>query len=68
MHTGHCFCGRVKFEVAGPAKYACFCHDVTLTSFDDPSEFSPQAHIWVEDKAPWVIIGDDLPQFQKKVQ
>ena len=130
MYTGHCFCGRVKFEVAGPAKYACFCHcescqraaggayvpwatfekstfvvtageiaqhhsspgvtrglcrecgtsltyehedrvgqiDVTLTSFDDPSEFSPQAHIWVEDKAPWVIIGDDLPQFQRKAQ
>jgi hypothetical protein len=125
MYTGRCFCGDVKFEVAGPAKYACFCHcescrraaggayvpwatfakidfavtsgdmtlhhsapqvtrglcshcgtsltyennnrageiDVTLPSFDDPSGFSPRAHIWVEDKLPWVSIGDDLPQY-----
>ena len=37
--------------------------DVSLTSFDDPSSFAPSAHIWVEDKLPWVVIGDDLPQF-----
>ena len=39
--------------------------DVTLASFDDPSQFAPTAHIWVEDKLPWVEIGDDLPQFLK---
>ncbi len=39
--------------------------DITLTSFDDPGQFTPKAHIWVEDKAPWVTIGDDLPQFEK---
>ena len=39
--------------------------DVTLTSFDDPSPFSPQAHIWVEDKQPWVTIADDLPQYPR---
>ena len=26
IYAGHCFCGSVKFEVAGPEKYACFCH------------------------------------------
>lgn len=41
--------------------------DVTLTSFDDPSEFSPSAHIWVEDKLPWVTIDDDLPQYAQWV-
>lgn len=41
--------------------------DVTLTSFDEPSEFTPAAHIWVEDKLPWVNIDDGLPQFQRKV-
>ncbi len=126
-YAGRCFCGDVSFDVAGPARYSCFCHcescrraaggvyvawatfdkdefvvnggqlfehdsaadvvrglctrcgtsltyenkrrpgeiDVTLTSFDDPSWFSPESHIWVEDKLPWVTIADDLPQFQK---
>lgn len=123
-HTGHCFCGQMRFEVAGPAKFACFCHcescrraaggvyvpwatfakndfvvtagemllhhsspqatrglcsscgtsityehsdrqgqiDVNLTSFDDPSLFAPSAHIWIDDKLPWVCIDDGLPQ------
>ena len=126
-YTGRCFCGDVSFDVAGPARYACFCHcescrraaggvyvawatfdkvafvvnggqliehdsapgvvrglctrcgtsltygnkkrpgeiDVTLTSFDDPSWFGPESHIWVEDKLPWVTISDNLPQYQK---
>ena len=41
--------------------------DVTLTSFDEPSRFSPQAHVWVEDKLPWISIDDGLPQYQKTV-
>lgn len=41
--------------------------DVTLTSFDDPSSFSPSAHIWVEDKLPCVVIDDDLPQYAQWV-
>jgi len=127
--SGRCFCGDLVFEVAGPARYSCFCHcescrraaggvyvawatfaknsfvvmdgnmiwhrsapqvtrghcsrcgtsltyeradrageiDVTLTSFDDPSEFSPKAHIWVEDKLPWVSIDDGLPQYLQTV-
>ncbi len=129
IHSGHCFCGDVRFEVAGPAKFACFCHcescrraaggvyvawatfakdefsvtsgevlwhrsspqatrglcsncgtsityehsdrqgqiDVNLTSFDDPARFTPSAHIWVEDKLPWVSIEDDLPQYPQWV-
>jgi len=41
--------------------------DVTLTSFDEPSDFSPAAHIWVEDKLPWVNIDDGLPRYEKKI-
>lgn len=128
-HTGGCFCGRIRFEVRGPATFACFCHctscqraagapvvpwvsfardefrvtagaiatyqsspgvtrgfcrdcgtsltyahekrgreiDITVTSLDDPSQFPPRAHIWVEDKAPWLTIGDELPQYDKTV-
>lgn len=39
--------------------------DIALASFDDPSLISPRSHIWVEDKAPWVVISDALPQFPK---
>lgn len=128
-YAGHCFCGEVRFEVTGPARFVCFCHckscqraaggvyvpwatfaktalvvtsgkmsehhsspqvtrglchqcgtsltyehedrkgqiDVTLTSFDDPSQFSPKAHIWVEDKLPWVNIDDGLPQYARTI-
>ena len=39
--------------------------DLTVESMDDPMRFKPQAHIWVEDKLPWMVIGDGLPQYQK---
>lgn len=41
--------------------------DITLTSFDNPSDFSPLSHIWVEDKLPWVSINDGLPQHAQRV-
>lgn len=128
-HTGGCFCGRVRFEVTGPDRYACYCHcrscqkaagapvvpwvsfardgfrvtsgemaichsspgvsrgfcrdcgtsltyenerrdrdvDITIASFDDPSRFPPRAHIWLEDKAPWFTVSDDLPRYLKTI-
>jgi hypothetical protein len=49
-----------------------YCHeqradeiDVTLASLDDPGALRPAMHIWVEDKLPWVVIADGLPQFAK---
>lgn len=41
--------------------------DLTLAGMDDATVFAPTAHIWVEDKLPWIVIGDDLPQYQKTV-
>lgn len=37
--------------------------DFTLTSLDDPSALSPQRHVWLEDKLPWLEIGDRLPRY-----
>ena len=37
--------------------------DVTLATLDDAAAFAPQAHIWVQDKLPWVTIDDGLPQY-----
>ncbi len=41
--------------------------DITATSFDDPSFIVPEAHIWLEDKQPWVQIDDDLPRYRQRV-
>lgn len=39
--------------------------DVTLVTLDDPGVFEPVAHIWVEDKLPWVAIDDGKPKFRR---
>ncbi len=41
--------------------------DLTLASMDDAAAFRPTAHIWVVDKLPWLVIGDDLPQYRTTV-
>ena len=38
--------------------------DFTLVSLDDPTLLQPQAHVWVQDKLPWVEIVDGMPQYQ----
>ena len=40
--------------------------DVTVSSFDDPSLASPQDHVWVEDRLPWVHLSDGLSQYRQK--
>ena len=39
--------------------------DVTLASLDQPARLAPQMHVWVEDKLPWVLIADRLPQYPR---
>lgn len=41
--------------------------DLTLNSLDEPSAPVLKAHIWVEDKAPWLEIGDELPTYDKTI-
>jgi len=41
--------------------------DITVNSLDDPSLPSLRAHIWTEDKQPWLRIEDDLPVYAKNV-
>lgn len=36
--------------------------DVALGTLDDPV-LSAEVHIWVQDKVPWVVLADGLPQF-----
>lgn len=62
---GHCaHCGTcLSYEHADEEGYI----DLTLNSFDDPAAMQPIAHIWVENKQPWLVINDDLPQYQQRV-
>ncbi len=126
---GRCFCGRIRFHVRGPEKFACFCHcescqraagaplvawatyerdtfsvtqgeihchhsspgvtrgvcsncgssityenekrpgeiDITINTLDEPGVPAPRAHIWTEDKQPWLHITDDLPVYEKNI-
>lgn len=41
--------------------------DITLNSLDEPDVPRLRAHIWTEDKQPWLHIGDDLPVYEKTV-
>lgn len=41
--------------------------DLTLESMGRPEAFTPVAHIWLEDKLPWLQLDDNLPRYQKTV-
>ncbi len=40
--------------------------DVTVCSFDQPAETTPEDHTWVEDRLPWVRVADSLPTYEQK--
>ena len=37
--------------------------DLALASLDDPGALPPAAHMWVQEKLPWVSIEDGLPRY-----
>jgi len=39
--------------------------DVILVTLDNPAALQPQAHIWLQDRLPWVDIDDGKPKFQQ---
>ena len=41
--------------------------DLTLNSLDGASVPEPRAHIWTEDKQPWLRLNDDLPVYEKTI-
>ena len=41
--------------------------DIAAACLDDAAIVEPRAHIWLEDKAPWVEINDELPKYQQRV-
>ena len=62
---GHCSdCGSsITYEnEARPGEI-----DITVNSLSDPRLPTLRAHIWTEDKQPWLQIGDELPVYEKNV-
>lgn len=41
--------------------------DLTLNSLDNPSAPVLKAHIWTEDKAPWLMLDDNLPVYKRGI-
>lgn len=39
--------------------------DVTLATIDAPTDLAPMCHVWVSERRPWFVIGDDLPRFKQ---
>lgn len=58
------FCGTCGSSITYAHELRGSEIDVTLVSLDDPSEFEPASHIWVQDKISWIEIADNLPRYQ----
>lgn len=41
--------------------------DIALASIDDATGIEPEAHIWVQDRVPWLDCDDDLPRYASTV-
>jgi hypothetical protein len=62
---GHCSdCGStISYENdARPGEI-----DISLNTLDDPDGPTLRAHIWTEDKPDWMLIGDNLPAYEKNI-
>jgi hypothetical protein len=59
------FCGKcgstISYFHSGRPDYI----DITLVTLDESDELRPMCHIWVSNKDPAVIIGDDLPRYDQ---
>jgi hypothetical protein len=59
------FCGKcgttLTYRYDGDPDFV----DVTAASLDDPEEFPPTHHVWMEDGVSWDVANDGLPQFER---
>ena len=62
---GWCFCNRCGSTLAGTDNGAIT--SITLGTVDGDPGIRPGSHIYVESKACWDEINDDLPQFEARI-
>ncbi len=58
-----CFCPRCGTTVSHTAELRPGMRSMAGGSFDDPSWFSIDRHIWVQSKLPWVAIPENMPSY-----
>lgn len=64
--AGWCFCNECGSSLAGTEND--IVTSITMGTIDGDAHVKPQAHIFVESKANWHDIQDDLPQYAKRSQ
>ena len=62
--SGWCFCGECGATLAGTDKGKIT--SVTLGTVEGDPGIKPASHIFVDSKAQWYEITDDLPQFEER--
>ena len=59
------FCDRCGTPIAyGADRFPGELH-FYLAALEDASGIEPKFHIFVEEKVPWVMLGDDLPKYAR---
>ena len=59
------FCPQCGTALAFRASLETDEIDLTVASFDHPESVEPADHIWVEDRLPWIRLGDGLPTYPR---
>jgi hypothetical protein len=61
-HGARSFCGRCGSSLFCESTRRPDEVDVALASMHGPIDRGPQLHVFFDDRAPWVAVGDDLPR------
>jgi hypothetical protein len=61
-HGARSFCGRCGSSLFCESTRHPERVDVTLASLHGSIDRPPQLHVYFDDRAPWVAVGDDLPR------
>ena len=59
---GSRFCGRCGTPLSYQAERWPGEIHLTISSLDQPEDFPPTAHVFTEERIPWLDLGDDLPR------
>ena len=59
------FCGNCGTSISHESANSPNLVFIPAGTLDDPSWVKPNAHIWCEEKQPWVTIPEGVPQFPR---